>query len=221
MSLEEFTPDIESQEWSWNSSEKGKEVSEKFKEQIRKAWSWIQRTRKDEKKAKKSDMILANFLVKMIINKKFDNILSKLFLLLDKWYPSNFLLWIVSLIYIDISNKIRESNSITLIEFDYKSEEKVAFDDKNIDDKIKNRINSWIEDIISCVSVDYSHLLNKRLIELLDMKDESILNFTSSVFSFFLESINVSIDKGESFNISEFIVKEILKKIKDLEIEEI
>jgi len=52
MSLEDFVPEIESSEWSWNTAESSKEVSEKFKESVKKASAWIGRTQKDEKKLK-------------------------------------------------------------------------------------------------------------------------------------------------------------------------
>jgi len=221
MSLDDFTPDLDSSEGWWNSAESNKEQSEKFQEKAKKAWAWIQRTRKDEKKAKKWDMLLANFLVKIILNKKFDDLLDPLFKAIDLWYPSNFLLWILSLVYIDISNKIRESNWIEKIEFNYDSKEKVKFDDHAIDSRIKNRINFWVEDIILSVSVEYSNVLTKRLIKLIEIRDDTIINFVSYVFIFFLKEINVTIENKEAANISNFIISEVLKKIKKLDLENI
>lgn len=220
MSLDEFTPDIDSSESGWNSAESSKEMSEKFKEQVKKAWAWIKRTRKDEKKAKKQDMLLANFLVQIIINKKFDDLLWLLFKLVDSWYPSNFLLWILSLVYIEISNKIRASSCLELIDFSYYSKEEIEFDDETVSIKVKWRINHWVEDIILSVSADYSHIMTKRLIKLLENKDDDIINFVSNVFVFFLKEINITINKTEAFNISNFILSEVLKKIKSLEVEE-
>ena len=221
MSLEEFTPDLDTSENNWSSPESGKEMSEKFKQQVRKAWEWIKRTKKDEKKAKKQDMLLANFLVKIIINKKFDDLLETLFKLIDSWYPSNFLLWILSLIYIEISNKIRESNNLDKIIFEYRSSEKIKFDDSSIDSKVKDRINYWVEDIILSVSADYSHILTERLIRLLEKKNDNIVNFVSSIFIFFLKEINIEIAEKESISISNFILSESHKKIKSLDIEKI
>ena len=56
MWLEDFTPEIESSEWWWNSAESIKEVSEKFKEASKKSQAKVQKTQKDEKKAKKYDL---------------------------------------------------------------------------------------------------------------------------------------------------------------------
>jgi len=67
MSLEEFTPSESPESWA-NSAE----VSEKLKEAIKRWTAGMKRTQKDEKKAKKYDMLLAGFLVKIIIDKKYD-----------------------------------------------------------------------------------------------------------------------------------------------------
>ncbi len=221
MSLEDYIPDEGPWESGWASAEKAREAAEKFKEQVRKASAWIKRTQKDEKKAKKQDMLLANFLVKLIIDKRFDKILELLFKLIDKWYPSNFLLWILSLIYLPISDKIREISQKSKINFDYKSSQKILFDEKNIDFSVQKRINSWVEDIILACSSDYSSLLTNRLIELLEKKQDDIIEFTANIFAFFLKDINIEIKKQEAINIVSFILNEVLKNIKNLEIEEI
>lgn len=215
MGLEDFTPS-ESSEW-WTQSV---EISEKFKEAAKKAGSGIKRTQKDEKKAKKSDILLAGFLVKIIIDKKYDTVLIDLFKSLHSGYPSNFLLWIISLIHIGISNKIREASEKEKVIFSYYSDTLIDFDDQNLPIDVKNRINWWVEDIIWIISHDYSSLLTDILIKKLIEKDDIIL-FTSKVFEFFLKEININITENKSLNISEFILSEVEKEMKKLEIEEI
>lgn len=216
MSLEEFTSS-ESSEGGTQSAE----VSEKFKEAIKKASWWIKRTQKDEKKAKKHDMLLAGFLVKIIIDKKYDITLESLFICLHKWYTSNLLLGILSLINIEISNKIKETSKKERIKFDYYNQETIIFDDHNIDDKIRNRINSWIEDIIDIISIDYSNIKMEELCKLIYKDDDLLTNFTSTVFTFFLTEINVSIWKQKSYNISKFIISEMKKEMRKLKISKI
>ena len=219
MSLEEFTPVESTWESGWWSSEKAREMSEKFKEQVRKASAWIKRTQKDEWKAKKQDMLLANFLVKIILNKKFDDILELLFNLLDKWYPSNFLLGILSLIYIEISDKIREISWVEKINFSFNSKEVIDFDSSP--DEVKDRITHWVEDIIMSSTADYSHLLTNRLIELLQKQEDDIIIFTSNIFAFFLKEINIKISSDQAEKYSIYILWEVLKKIKSLDVDKI
>lgn len=222
MWLEDYSPDIDSSEWLWNWTEKTKEASEKYKESVKKSWVKIARTKKDEKKAKKYDFLLAGFLVKIIVDKKYDTILESLFPTIHKWFPSNFVLWILSLINIEISNKIREISQKEKIIFNYKIKSTdTNFDDSNIDKEIQNRINYWVEDIVNSTIIEYSNIQTKKLKELLITDNELLLIYMSKVFSFFLKEININISKSKSDNISEFILNEIKKSINKLKIEEI
>jgi hypothetical protein len=97
----------------------------------------------------------------------------------------------------------------------------IEFDDSSININVKNRINFWVEDIILSSTSDYSHLLTSRLIKLVEKEDDNTLEFISTVFALFLKEINISIHKDEALNISKFILSEVLKKIKSLDLEEI
>lgn len=222
MALDDFSYDIDSSEWLWSSSEKATEaVSEKFKEAVKKASAWIARTQKDEKKAKKYDFLLANFLVKIIIDKKYDSILENIFKTMDFGYSSNFILWILSLINLEVSDKIREISWKQKVEFDFKLEEIWEFDDNNIRPAIKNRINLWIEDIIDVTTLEYSNIQNKRNMELLEKDSKVIVIFTAQIISFFLKESNILIKKEKAISISDLIISEVRKTIKNIKIDEI
>ena len=221
MSLDEFIPSIESDESSWNSSEISKEISEKYKESSKKSSAWIKRTQKDEKKAKKYDFLLANLLVAIIVDKKYDTILERLFKTMDYWYTSNFVVWIMSIINNDVSNKIRELSNKEKIIFNYRSDEEIKFSDNNLSKEVKTRINQWIEDIIDSLTIDYSNIQTKKIIELLKNDNEVINQYIALIFIFFLKEINISISKNEALNISNFIISEVLNSIKKIEIEEV
>ena len=221
MSLDEYSYDIDNSESPWSSPEQVKEVSEKFKESIKKASAWIAKTQKDEKKAKKYDFLLANFLVKIIIDKKYDSVLENIFKVMDFWYSSNFILWILSLINLEVSNKIREFSWKEQISFDFRLEEIWEFDDNNMRKPIKDRINLWIEDMIDATTIDFSSIQNKRNIELLDKDWKVIIIFTAQIISFFLNEANISIKKDKAISISKFIISEVKSAMKSLKIEEI
>jgi len=222
MWIEDYSPDIDSSEWVWNSAESAKDASEKYKESTKKAWAKVAKTRKDEKKAKKYDFLLAGFLVKIIVDKKYDTILDTLFPAIHLWYPSNFILWILSLINIEISEKIRETSNKKNINFNYNIKKIITeFDDNNIDQSIQNRINYWVEDITDSVVLEYSSIQTQKLKQLIIKDDTLLLNYTSKVFSFFLREININITEKKSRNISEFILSEVKKSINKLEIENI
>ena len=221
MSLEEFTPDIESSEWwdSWAEAISEK-ASEKAKEDSKKSAAGQARTQKDEKKAKKHDFLLAGFLVKIIINQKYDSILNTIFGATSSGFSSNFILWLLSLINIESSDKIREMSGKEKIEFSYMSEEAQEFDDHHMAPAIKDRINNWVEDIIDILTIDYSHVATQQLINSLS-NDAAIRTLTKQIFNFFLNEINITISDAKAENICDFILWEIKKEISKLEIQEI
>lgn len=219
MWLEDFTP----QEF-WEAWPKSAEVAEKIKEAAKKSASWIKRVAKDEKKAKKYDNILAWFLVEIIRDKKYDFLLRKLFMLIDDSFPSHFLLWILSLVYDPISDNIRSLQKKEKIVFNYKKTDSIIeFDDSNLDQNIKNRINSWIEDSIWILWVDYSSMQIKNLLNLLSKKDKknNLSEFISIIFTFFLKEQNILIPQNISLSYSDFIVEQIFEEIKNIKIEKI
>ncbi len=216
MWLEDFIP---SESWA-DAGPKSAEVSEKFKEAVKKAGAGIKRVQKDEKKARKFDLLLAWFLTQIIRNPKYDFLLEDLFKTLDSGYSSNFLLWILSLVYLPISDKIRELSSKDLIAFDYiKTFEKIYFDDNNLDEQVKNRINFWIEDIIDIISIEYSSLQISQIKTLFLKREEynQLLIFSSLVFEFFFEELNIEISQKKSQNYIDFIMQQVYTKIQTLE----
>lgn len=221
MALEEFAPDIESNESSWNSAEKSSEISEKYKEKAKKSAAWIKRTGKDEKKAKKYDFLLYNLLVSIIVDKKYDTIIERIFKTMDYWYTSNFLVWVISLINKNVSNKIREISNKENIVFNYSNTQELRFDDNNLPIEVKSRINYWIEDIIDSLTIEYSNIQNQKIINLLKNDWEVINQYIAIIFIFFLKNINITVSKNEALNISNFIVWEVLNSLKKIKIEEV
>lgn len=220
MSLEEFIPS-ESPEGSAETWSNSAEVAEKLKEAIKRWAAGIKRTQKDEKKAKKYDMLLAGFLVKIIIDKKYDFILSPLFSCLDKWFSSNLVLWILSLSHEEISEKIKWLSGKQYTLYNFKYEETHEFNDSHVTPQVQDRINSWVEDITDIIALEYSSIQINELKKNFIANKEVILQFTAKVFKFFLHNSNITIQESTLFSISEFILWEVENWIKNLEVEEI
>lgn len=206
---------VEGIDSAWNTASSSSEVSEKFKESIKKSTAGTKRIQKDEKKAKKYDFMLSNFLIKIILDKRFDWLLELIFICLDKWYPSNFLLWIMSLVYEDISKKIREVSQKNYLKFDFRYEEPIEFSNEIISSEIKSRINFWVEDMIDVVIIDSSELSTKKLLELMEEEKKVLDNLFVWVFVFFFKNINVSITQEQAFNYIDFISWELKKSYKN------
>ena len=220
MWLEDYSPDLDSSEWNSQSWEAIKEITEKYKEATKKAWKKVAKVSKDEKKAKKYDILLAWFMVKIIIDKKYDFLLDEVFNCIESGYWSNFVLWILSLINDEISNKIRDISNKNHIKFDYEiKKEMVEFDDHNINEKIKERINFWVEDITDSVIIEYSSIQTLKLKELIKNDREILLIYTKKIFSFFLSELNIKISENKAESITDFILSEVSKSINKLEVE--
>lgn len=238
MWLEDGYDNLDNSEGSWEKSqETAKEAKEK-KEKATKAMAWIQRTRKDEKKAHKDNDFLYEIVVDVIQSRKFDIMLPFISDLLKINIPSNIIIGWISLIYPEAvyiirNNYIPGNNSLTLdkekakafkITINYiRTTEVIEFDDSSLHEAIKWRINEWIEDIISVISFDPSSIITNNFLNHIhnDNIKELIINYLSSIITYFLFEYNIVISKNKATQYSEFILTEVVKKLKSLKLEEI
>jgi len=214
MGLNDFSSDIDWQDeaWisMWNVSE---QISEIYKEEVKRWAAKAKKTRKDEKKAKQQDMLLAKFLVKILIDKRYDSLFPDLFKSFDSGVPSNLILWILSLVYIEISNELRVTIEKPLIQFNYHSEETISFNWNNLPQAVKDRINLWVEDILWVITLNSSKVYTKRIIASIQNSPE-LKVFTMSVFKYFLSEINIYMPDKILWDYSAFILnKVVLPKI--------
>jgi len=210
MGLNTFSSDIDWQDESWISMwNVSEQISEVYKEEVKRWQAQARKTRKDEKKAKKQDMFLAKFLVKILIDKRYDSLFPSLFKSFDSGVPSNLILGILSLVYLDISNEIRDSIDKQRINFFYKSEETLNFSDTNLPQEVKDRINYWVEDILVIILLNASEVYTKRIIKNIK-ESEELKDFTSWVMKYFLEEINIYISEEKSKEYAIFIMNRII-----------
>ena len=214
MGLNDFSADIDWQDEAgismWNVSE---QISEVYKEEVKRWAAQAKKSRKDEKKAKEQDMLLAKFLVKILIDKRYDSLFPDLFKSFDSGVPSNLILWILSLVYIDISNELRTSVDKKLIQFNYHSEETISFTWNNLPQEVKDRINYWVEDILVVIMLNPSKIYTKRIMASIKNSEE-LKVFTTSVFKYFLSETNIYMSDKILWDYSSFILnKVILPKI--------
>lgn len=225
----------------WDSGwEKSQESASEKKEKAAKAAKaivWIQKTRKDEKKSQKDNDFLYQIVIDIIQDPKYDVLIPFIVDLLKLSMPSNIIIGGVSLIYSQAVYIIRSSylpgntnlviNKQLAREFrvniNYNiTQEIVEFRDDRLDEAIKWRINEWVEDIISVISFDPSNIVTIKFLQQINDKDNKILivNYLASVFTFFLFELNIVISKEKAFLYSEFVLREIIRKMKTLKIDE-
>jgi len=191
MGLNNFSSDIDWQDESGISmGNVSEQISEIYKEEVKRSSAKVKKTRKDEKKAKQQDMLLAKFLVKILIDKRYDSLFPSLFKSFDAGIPSNLILGILSLVYIEISNELRITTEKKLIQFNYHSDETIKFNWNNLPQAVKDRINLWVEDILAVIQLNPSKVYTKRIIASIKNSPELKI-FTISVFKYFLSEINI------------------------------
>ncbi len=238
MWLNSFSDDIDDFDWwSEQTREQAWEKSEK-KWDWGKGMAWVQKTRKDEKKAQKDNDFLYEIVVEIIQNKEYDILIPFITDLLKLNTPSNILIWWISLIYDPavyiirtnyikwnkeiIINKTKANDYKVIINYT-KTEEIIEFNDNIINEAIKQRINEWIDDIMNIISYDPSSIITIKFFQQIknhDFKDKLISYFVS-IITLFLYKLNIVISKEKAFLYSEFILWELIKKLKTIKIEEI
>lgn len=238
MWLNSLSDDLDySDGWHEKTREESKEKSEK-KWDSGKWMAWIQRTRKDEKKAQKDDDFLYEVIIDLIRNKDFDILIPLIIDMFKARIPSNIILGWISLIFNEatyiirvnykqwVTKMILDKTKAQLFDnsINYKKTlEIIEFDDNNINEAIKNRINEWIEDIMNVISFDPSTIVTKKFLDLINDNESRkiIINFLSGVFVFFLFSLNMSISKDKAFLYWDFILEEVKKRLLSIKLEEI
>ncbi len=210
MGLEDFIPQESWEQWSQSA-----EIAEKIREWIKRWAAWGKRVRKDEKKAKQYDMSLASFLVKILLEKKYDTLFDSMFGSIHSGIPSNLVMGVLSLIYPDISNYIREFSKKEILDFHFAATETINFSDADLPEEIKQRINDWIEDIIDILRHDPSTILVQKTIDAIHHSEE-IYIFWTKVFVYFMNESNIYIRDSKARDYVNFIFKQvILKKIEN------
>lgn len=237
MWINSFNDDIDDfDSWSEQTREQAWEKSEK-KWDWGKGMAWVQKTRRDEKKAQKDNDFLYEIVVDIIQNKEYDIFIPILVNLLKSWISSNIIIWGFSLIYPQATYIIRNyyifwNNNLAINKLEWKdfrdiinynkTNEIIEFNDSNIHPEIKKRINMWIEDIFSVITFDPSYIVSKKFLNLIENQEKSDLvsDFLVACLTYFLFKYNISISKDKAFLYSEFIFWEIVKKLKQIKFEE-
>ncbi len=223
--------------------------SEAARAKAAKSLAWIQRTKKDEKKAQRDNDYLHLCLREIITSTQYDILIPYIFPLFDAWVPSHIIIGAFSLVHEHASDIIRDHYVSDMNSLVLKSEQwdttqalenralpkyfhrtftlqafssPVEFDDETIDPVIRKRINEWVEDIFTVVSHDPSVVMTERFISILTGKEKKdVIKLLSGILIFFLLRINVHISPEKASLYTEFILKEVEKKLKLLKLEKI
>jgi hypothetical protein len=217
MSLEELNLDG-GEVWG-SSSEAPREQTEKQKESARKAQSQLQKTQKDEKKAKGDNDDLFHILSRFIKNPLYEELIPSTVVLLQNSYPSRFILIIIALVYPEatyfIFEKLSKKISTDLYTKIHHYSEPHMFHDENIHPSIREWITLWMTQTQEYIlQKENSVILAQKTKNLLSSDTrESAQECIKTFFIFFLSSRNAIISPNKANLYAEFILTEYEKTI--------
>jgi hypothetical protein len=213
MSLDELS--LDSGEGIGASAEAPSEKSEKQREQSKKAQAQLQKTQKDEKKAKTDNDELFFLLTRFIKNPLYEELVPMVVLLLQKEYPSRFLLVIIALVFPEASAYLLRQTGldekVSTISGLFHSSEKVLFDDTILDPSLREWITLWLTATERfLLSSSASTILSQKLLWLIIKNEDGVtLDSVGVFFRHFFISRNIIISEEKSRAYAWYIISQM------------
>ncbi len=217
MPLDELT--LDGNESGGASAEAPSEKSEKQRESSKKAQSQLQKTKKDEQKAKGDNDALFQILIHFIKNPYYEDLVPLVTELLEKWFPSRYILSLVALVYPDaalflfgtLGNHEKAMKITTLHRYEHPTE----FHENDIHASLRDWISLWINAVEKYLTfTDTSVIISQKLLHLLTSNSsETAILASEWFFRFFFTSRNVLLPRKQAYQYAWFITDLILKAV--------
>lgn len=209
---------------NWESSEVSvspeaiREKSEKQKESYKKAQAQIQKSQKDEKKAKWDNDELFDILTRFIQNPYYESLIPTLTELLIIALPSRPIIGILALIYPDAAHYVLQTihqwERIHILKSLHRYHEPWVFHEKNLHESIRQWINIWIDSFDKYIIDSWGSLImQKKFLNMIEEKEEIIISSITEFVWFFFESRNIIISKSTTASYTRFILKNFRKTL--------
>lgn len=216
--MEEFeSPTLDSWMWLSSGSDKAPEKSEKQKESYKKAQAQIQKSQKDEKKAKGDNDSLFIILSRFIQNPYYEEIVPLITNLLAKTVPSRYIISIIALFYpeatIHVLNSIWRHDDINIL-LSLKHEAVAKdFNESNLDPTIRKWMSTWIYvSQLYITHADISVIMQNKLLKSL-RDDEDLVSALSRGLEFFFASRNLNTDQKTMLRYARHITGEYVRAL--------
>lgn len=217
--MEDFeSPSIESGNWPSSWSEKTREQSEKQKESYKKAQTQIQRSQKDEKKAKGDNDSLFTILERFIQNPYYEDLVPVITNLLQRSVPSRYILVIIGLLYpeatIYMLTAIGKHQDIQLLLSIHRETEPKEFNESSLHPTIRTWMSTWVQSWQVFIMQDtMSIILKNKLLTLLE-QDVFLIDALSDTLAFFFASRNIHASKRITHSYAQHITSEYIVALK-------
>ena len=217
--MEFEAPSLESS-WLGSSAEGPKESSEKQRESYKKAQAQIQKSRKDEKKAKWDNDALFNILFRFIQNPFYEEFIPIITELLAQSVPSRFIINLTALVYPEsalyVLTYLDRKDDINLLLGLHRYEQVTEFDDVKLHSTIRTWMSTWSQVTQQfLLDREWSVIMYQKLLSMIQWKENELLSRSLFQFiRFFFYSRNVKIPDKTARSYGEFLLKEYTRTLK-------
>lgn len=191
-----------------------REKSEKQKESYKKAQAQIQKSQKDEKKAKWDNDELFHILTRFIQNPYYESLVPSLTELLIIALPSRPIIAMLALIYPDAAHHtlhaIGEGERINLLKSLHRYDLPWNFNEGDLDISIRKWMTVWIESLDRYIVYEGSSIvMQQKFISMIENQEAVVLKWIADFVFFFFESRNIIISLSTTESYARFILKNI------------
>ena len=206
------SPSLDSGSGLSGGPEKTREQSEKQKESYKKAQAQIQRSQKDEKKAKWDNEQLFHILERFIQNPYYEELIPLVTDLLARSVPSRYILSMIALFYpeatIHMLTVIGKHEDIQLLLSIHREDTMKDFDESSLHPSIRTWMSVWVQSSQAYIThPEMSIILQDKLLHLLS-DDTSLVSSLADWLLFFFRSRNLHAQKRTMVRYAEHIVNE-------------
>jgi hypothetical protein len=208
--------------WISSASEVAKEASEKQWASYKKAQAQLQKSKKDEKKAKWDNDALFNILLRFIQNPYYEEFIPTITWLLAQSVPSRFVISFTSLIYPEsalyILTYFDRKDDINLLLNLHRYERMIEMDESTLHPSIRTWMSTWSQMTQQFLfDNEWSVIMYQKLLALMQWKEGEIcVQALKQSIAFFFLSRNIIIEDKVVEWYAQFILKEYIKNIKNL-----
>ncbi len=204
-----------------NLSGKVAEQSEQQREEAAAALAGIQRTQKDEKKAAKYDVWLAELVKKLLQSSVYDHVITQLVPLLNARCPSHLLLWYLLPLSDEYMMKTRESLGLSIAEIPplLPVAERKAYTEP-LDPNLSKHLNIWMETLRGCITVDPSQTMTKKINDMMNtMHEEGLVKLSAHVLAHFLYDRGVNIEPADAARVARGVTKKMILLLQGINVD--
>ncbi len=204
-----------------NLSGKVAEQSEQQREEAAAALAGIQRTQKDEKKAAKYDVWLAELVKKLLQSSVYDHVITQLVPLLNARCPSHLLLWYLLPLSDEYMMKTRESLGLSIAEIPslLPVAERKAYTEP-LDPNLSKHLNIWMETLRGCITIDPSQTMTKKINDMMNtMHEEGLVKLSAHVLAHFLYDRGVNIEPADAARVARGVTKKMILLLQGINVD--